>query len=191
MKAEKRGETLIVNESILCIKRYFDLHDSTVISINELIKIIIQKNESPITGFDETEEFEDLVKNELTYAFIKEFEAVKLTLIELKACINEMKRLNGIIDEAQYDKAISSSGRCSNILLSLRNFFKSTLTHFRRDYMLKKKLHEALIHVDSSCENEINRLQLMWKETPFLFTILHKHKVNKLIMECKQFLQKP
>ncbi|ANQ07066.1 Uncharacterized protein PCOAH_00013940 [Plasmodium coatneyi] len=188
MSEKKNTAKLLVSESIVCIKRYFDLHDATVVSINELIRIILHRSANPGAGFDETGELEDLLKNELTYAFIKEYEVVKSALINLKVCLGEMKRLKGGIQEIEALE--NSAGGTPNVVHSLRNFFKSALIHFRRDYRLKKKLHEALIHVDGACENEINRLQLMWKESPFLFTILHKHQVNKIIIEGRQFLQK-
>ncbi|CAG9481713.1 conserved Plasmodium protein, unknown function [Plasmodium vivax] len=188
MSEKKNREKLLISESIACIKRYFDLHDATVASINELIRIILHRSANPGAGFDETGELEELLKNELAYAFIKEYEAVKLALTDLKVCLGEMKRLKGGIQEVATWG--DSTGDAPNVVHSLGTFFKSALIHFRRDYKLKKTLHEALIHVDGACENEINRLQLMWKESPFLYTILHKHQVNKLIVEGRQFLQR-
>ncbi|KJP86681.1 hypothetical protein AK88_03688 [Plasmodium fragile] len=188
MSENKSTGKLLVSESIVCIKRYFDLHDATVVSINELIRIILHRSANPGAGFDEAGELEDLLKNELSYAFIKEYEAVKLALKDLKVCLDDMKRLKGSIQ--QIEDWAHAAGGAHSVIHSLRTFFKSALIHFRRDYRLKKKLHEALIHVDGACENEINRLQLMWKESPFLFTILHKYQVNKIIIEGKQFLQR-
>ncbi|EUD66174.1 hypothetical protein C922_03369 [Plasmodium inui San Antonio 1] len=188
MSEKKNRGKLLVSESIVCIKRYFDLHDATVVSINELIRIILHRSANPGAGFDQTGELEDLLKNELAYAFIKEYEAVNLALTDLKVCLGEMKRLKGGIQEIEAWG--NSAGEAPNVVHSLETFFKSSLIHFKRDYRLKKKLHEALIHVDGACEDEINRLQLMWKESPFLFTILHKHHVNKLIIEGRQFLQR-
>ncbi|CAA9987208.1 conserved Plasmodium protein, unknown function [Plasmodium knowlesi strain H] len=188
MSEKKNRAKHLVSESIVCIKRYFDLHDATVVSINELIRIILDRSANPGAGFDQTGELEDLLKNELTYAFTKEYEAVKSALINLKVCLGEMKRLKGGIQEIEVS-GNSAAGQ-PDVVHALGTFFNSAFIHFRRDYRLKKKLHGALIYMDGACENEINRLQLMWKESPFLFTILHKHHVNKIIVEGRQFLQK-
>ncbi|SBS81640.1 conserved Plasmodium protein, unknown function [Plasmodium ovale curtisi] len=183
---DKKHEKVLVNECVIYVKKYFALHDSTVVAINELIQIILDRNMTPGEGLDEWNDLNMLINNELEREFIKTFELLKSTLTEMKECIEKMKRVKKIIEKRQIESTTRSV--TTTMLHSLNVFFNNTLPYFKRDYMLKEKLHQTLIHVDGACENEINRLQLMWKETPFLHLIFQKFDVNKFIVDCKQFL---
>ncbi|CRG97325.1 conserved Plasmodium protein, unknown function [Plasmodium gallinaceum] len=181
MNEEKKNEKFIVKESIIYIKKYFALHDKTCASINELINIILNKNFNSNKGINEKETLTIIFKKELKYEFIKVYEILKITLEEMKKCIKKMKNFKNIIEESKTN---------SIILHSLHKFLKNTLIYFKRDYKLKENLHKAIIYVDETCENEINRIQLIWKETPFLFLIFQKFNTNKLIKDCELFLNK-
>ncbi|CRG99173.1 conserved Plasmodium protein, unknown function [Plasmodium relictum] len=181
MNKVKKNEKVIVKESIIYIKKYFALHDKTAISINELMSIILNKNFNQNIRINEKGTLDNILKKELKYEFIKVYEILKTTLGEMKECIKKIKKLRKVINEFKI-KSIT--------LYSLHTFFNSTLIYFNQDYKLKEKLHESIIHIDETCENEINRIQVIWKETPFLFLILQKFNTNKLIKECEFFLNK-
>ncbi|CAD2087132.1 conserved Plasmodium protein, unknown function [Plasmodium vinckei brucechwatti] len=184
MNEEQNNEKKIINDCIIYVKKYFDLHDLTVIEINELIKIILNKNVSPLEDLDENGKLDIFIKNELKYDFINKFESLKCILVEIEECTKNLKKQKKLIEDIKMNKSPIKSPA----LFSLDRFFSKAFKYFKQDYKLKQRLHQSFIHVDCTSENEINRLQLMWKETPFLYLILEKYNVNKLITECKQFV---
>ncbi|VWU51553.1 conserved protein, unknown function [Hepatocystis sp. ex Piliocolobus tephrosceles] len=189
MNEKKKNEKLIVNECVTYIKKYFTLHDTINVTIKKLIKIILNRSTNLVEGLEKKDEMDILIKNELTREFIKFFESAKLTLVEMKKCILKMKSLNTTIKNCKIKSTPNvTSVTDQRILYTLNIFFNNTLTYFKQDYKLKKKIHEIILHVDSTDENEIKRIQLMSEETPFLFLIFDKYNVNKLITECTQFL---
>ncbi|KAI4837953.1 hypothetical protein MKS88_003373 [Plasmodium brasilianum] len=143
---------------------------------------------TPGKGLHKAAELHTLLKSELTYEFIKIFESLKSLLVHMKECVERMKALQRCIKECKDKNATTTTATTASttLLHSLDVFFNNTMTYFSQDYKLKEKIHETLVHVDGTCEDELNRIKLMWKESPFLFLIFQKYNVNKLIMEYTQ-----
>ncbi|SOV77295.1 conserved Plasmodium protein, unknown function [Plasmodium sp. gorilla clade G3] len=183
MKEQIINTKNIINDCIIYVRKYFSFHDATVLLIDELINIMINNECIPMDMINQKDELHILVKNELKYEFLRIYESLNSTLKDINKSLKKLVQIKKQIQDYTIHNKLG-------ILNMLQNFLKKTLIYFKQDYKLKRTLYHGMIHIDKNSDDEINRLKLIWKETPFLYLIIQKFHLNKIITECSQFLNK-